>query len=239
MYSADVAASGTKIPDRILEGSLEITANAPVPDWVVAPGLEMVVEVDPESLFQTPSEIKVRIPESGHKPIDVRVIPPFELTIVPFLWQENPDYSVVTQTEGLTADDDLFWMTRNLLPVGDMNVSVREPVFTSVDPSFDLADFDNPDSGIDGLFRELGAIRTMDGSDGHYMGILRSDPGGGLGIGGLADQPGFLSVSVLEEDVIAHELGHNMNLGHAPCGFIDFIDPEYPYEGGIIGAWGV
>ncbi len=238
VYSVDIAASGTKIPDRTYEGSLEITANAHVPDWVVAPGLEMVVEVDPESLFPTPSEIKVRIPPSGRKPVDVRGFPPFELMMVPFLWQENPDYTVVTQTEGLTADDDLFWMTRNLLPVGDMNVSVREPVFTSVDPSFDLADVDNLESGIDGLFRELSAIRTMDGSSGHYMGILRSDPDGGLGLGGLADQPGFLSISVLEDDVIAHELGHNMNLGHAPCGFIDLIDPEYPYEGGVIGAWG-
>ena len=237
-YSVDIAASGTKIPDQIYEGSLAVTANARVPGWVVAPGLEMVIEIDPESLFQTPPGIKVRIPESGRKPVDVRELPPFELTIVPFLWRESPDNSVVTQTEGLTADDDLFWMTRNLLPVGEMNVSVREPVFTSVDPSFNIRDVDNPDSGIDELFRELGAIRTMDGSGGHYLGTLRSDPDGGLHLGGLADQPGFLSISVLEGDVIAHELGHNLNLGHAPCGFIDLTDPEYPYEDGIIGAWG-
>ena len=236
--SVGIAASGTKVPDQIFEGSLSITANAPVPGRVVAPGLEMVIDIDPENLFQTPPGIKVRIPESGRKPVDVRELPTFRLTLVPFLWQESPDYSVVTQTEGLTAGDDLFWPTRNLLPVGDMNIAVREPVFTSVDPSFSLADTENPESGIDELFREIGAIRTLDGSGGHYMGILRSDPDGGLVLGGLADQPGFLSISMLEGDVIAHELGHNLNLGHAPCGFIDFLDPEYPYEGGIIGSWG-
>ncbi len=236
--SVRIAASGTKVPDQIFEGSLTITSNAPVPEWVVAPGLEMVIDIDPESPFQIPQGIKVRIPESGRKPVDVRGIPPFRLTLVPFLWQESPDYSVVTQTEGLTAGDDLFWPTRNLLPVGDLNITVRDPVFTSVDPSFSLADTENPESGIDELFREIGAIRTLDGSGGHYMGILRSGPDGGLVLGGLADQPGFLSISILKGDVIAHELGHNLNLGHAPCGFIDFIDPEYPYEGGIIGSWG-
>ena len=36
---------------------------------------------------------------------------------------------------------------------------------------------------------------------------------------------------------MAHELGHNLFLRHAPCGSAD-PDPSYPYPDGSIGAWG-
>ena len=51
----------------------------------------------------------------------------------------------------------------------------------------------------------------------------------------------------LHDGTIAHELGHNLGLNHAPCsptfrgdmplGITD-IDPAYPYDRGSIGAWG-
>jgi hypothetical protein len=36
--------------------------------------------------------------------------------------------------------------------------------------------------------------------------------------------------------VLAHELGHNFSVGHAPCGTTGV--PSYPYAGGVIGVWG-
>lgn len=39
---------------------------------------------------------------------------------------------------------------------------------------------------------------------------------------------------------LAHELGHNHGRQHAPCsfGYINSVDPAYPYEGGYTGSWG-
>ena len=37
---------------------------------------------------------------------------------------------------------------------------------------------------------------------------------------------------------MAHELGHNLSLRHAPCGGAGGPDPGYPYDDGSIGAWG-
>ena len=37
---------------------------------------------------------------------------------------------------------------------------------------------------------------------------------------------------------LAHEVGHNLNLEHAPCGNPLQVDPGFPHRGGGIGAWG-
>ncbi|MCY3778235.1 MAG: M66 family metalloprotease, partial [Candidatus Aminicenantes bacterium] len=50
--------------------------------------------------------------------------------------------------------------------------------------------------------------------------------------------PGKSSVSVPEGLTIAHELGHNLNLQHAPCGDPDDVDRSFPQPDGSIGAWG-
>ena len=41
-----------------------------------------------------------------------------------------------------------------------------------------------------------------------------------------------------ESYVIAHELGHNFSLSHAPCGRVASFDPLYPHADGSIGNWG-
>ena len=45
---------------------------------------------------------------------------------------------------------------------------------------------------------------------------------------GVAFVPGRSSFSVPDSAVIAHELGHNMSLYHAPCGGAGGPDPSYP-----------
>lgn len=55
-------------------------------------------------------------------------MPPFDLTVVPFLWSADPDSSVL---EIGGADDDFFRAARTLLPIGEFAVDTHEPVFTS------------------------------------------------------------------------------------------------------------
>ncbi|MDE2937623.1 MAG: Ig-like domain-containing protein [Chloroflexota bacterium] len=215
-----IPAGATKVPAEIDEGSLDESANAVVPAEMIRPGLELVIEIDPGGMADPESGITARVPAEGRMPVDVRSVPPLDLTIVPFLWREDPDYTIVDRTEGLTAEDDLFRLTRDLLPVGGFSLSVHEPVWTSVDPIFD---------NRLRLLRETYAVRVMDGIGGHYMGVLRYG-------GGTAGQTTF--VAGLNNEVIAHELGHLMSLLHAPCQVTAALDPVYPYADGSIGAWG-
>ncbi len=227
VHTAEIGGQATSIPWQINEASLLHSANAVVPGPVVMPGLEMVVEIDPDQSLDPALGIVARLPRTGRTALDVRPVPPFDLTLIPFLWEENPDSLVLTQTEGLSSESDLFRLTRDILPVRDFHLTVHDPVLTSVDPTSDSAQQLGPETEL---------IYAMEGAKGYYMAIFRSV--GRSGLQGIALLPGFVSQSILDENVIAHELGHNLNLAHAPgCG-AGGPDPEYPYEDGGIGSWG-
>ena len=150
-------------------------------------------------------------------------MPAFDVTVVPFLLESEPDSSILDVTTGLTAEVDLFEETQRLLPVGPMSVTVHEPVWTSTRNAF-------------ALLRQTEAIRVMEGGAGYYMSTLRNPTPTGLL--GVAYRPGKASFSVPDGGTVAHEFGHNMHLWHAPCGGAGGPDPAYPHARGRAGAWG-
>ena len=56
--------------------------------------------------------------------------------------------------------------------------------------------------------------------------------------GGIAWVGGWTNFSAPRDETIAHELGHNMSLDHAPCGNPANVDPNFPQRKGRIGVWG-
>ena len=217
-HVADIPGQSTAIPAEVDEGSLSKSANAEIPAEVIQPGLEMVIEIDPESTLDPGPDIARRIPEQGRARVDVRAMPRFDLTVVPFLWSADPDSSVL---EIGGADDDFFWPTRTLLPIGEFALNMHEPVLTTT-------------SDVDGLLEETRAIRVMEGGTGYYLGMTSSDTDAALGVAELGVP---LAVAFANPFLVAHELGHNMGLQHAPCGGSG-ADPAYPQLDGSIGAFG-
>ncbi len=224
IHTIDIPGRTSTVPVEIVEGRLSSSANMEVPASVIVPGLEMVIEIDPDGEWDTADTIVQRIPETGRIFLEVIEVPPLDLTLVPFLWVENPDRPKLDVIAGLTADDELFGLTKKVLPVQDFSLHVRDFVWTSVEP-----DAENRVQ----ILQETQAIQAMDATGSFYMGIL--DQGGGAGIAYLQ---GTTSASVLRADVIAHELGHNMSLLHAPCFVRRQVDEFFPYQDGSIGSWG-
>ena len=225
-HSVHVAAGARHIPTEISEGDLGLSANAEIPDWVIAPGLEMVIEVDPEGTLDAALGVTKRIPESGRMAVDVRFVPPFHLTLIPFLNEAAPDSSAVEDVSAMAADPDgheLLREARMLMPIGDIDVVAREPVIVSTPNTHEM-------------LAQVRALRLMEGGSGYWMGVW--DGTRHAGTAGIAYLGGRESVSVRSSNTMAHELGHNLGLGHAPCGNPDYTDPWFPHASGRTGAWG-
>ena len=223
-YMAEIPGKLGPIPTDVYEGSLAQSVNAVIPAHVIQPGLEMVVEIDPDGTLDPGLGVATRVPETGRIPVDVRGMPLFDLTVVPFLWSADPDSAILDQSAGMAADPaghELLELTRILMPVRDLEVTPHEPVLSSSNDAYVL-------------YAETKAIRALEGSTGHYMGMMS---GSVRRASGLGQRPGRVSFSVPRSSVLAHELGHNMSLNHGTSSSC-CVDPQYPYPDGAIGAWG-
>ncbi|MXX72101.1 MAG: hypothetical protein F4Y73_09590 [Gemmatimonadetes bacterium] len=203
-HTVDITATATPIPTKVDEGDLGKSANARIPGRIVRPGLEMVVEIDPDGTLEAGLGVPRRIPETGRMALDVRETPVLDLTLIPFLLSERPDSAAMRTANEMAADPvghDGLKETRDLLPVGSIEVTAHPPVVT-----------DHMGSHI--VLPQVEAIRAIEGGKGHYMGLAsgRVTPVPTAIVGGR------ISVSNLLPETIAHELGHNMSLWHAPCG---------------------
>ena len=221
------------IPTEVDESSLSKSANATIPGEVVQPGLEMVIEVDPEGTLDPALQVTRRIPETGRLRVDVAALRPFQLTLIPFLWEPKPDSRVLDIVEAMVQDPDkheLLGQTRTLLPIEAFALTAHEPVTSS-------------SNGAHELSNETEAIRILEGGRGYYMGTITGERGSWLD--GLADGDSYRTTfAALDGDVarvnyvIAHELGHNLRLDHTPGCDAGGIDGSYPYIEGRIGVWG-
>ena len=213
------------IPTEVNEGNLLKSANAEIPAAVIRPGLEMVIEVDPEGILDPGLGVTKRIPEEGRLAVDVQTMPLFDLTLIPFLWSQDPDSSIMDLVEAMAEDaegHEMLWHTRTLLPIGELEVTAHEPVLSTSNNAFDLR-------------ANAQAIRAMEGGTGYYMGLMPRPVTGASGVGFIATRVSF---SIPNAATIAHELGHNLSLYHAPCGGTGGPDPSFPETDGSIGAWG-
>lgn len=161
IHIEDIDGQHTAIPDEVIEGDLSRSANAEIPGDVLQPELELVIEIDPDGTLDPGLRITRRIPGEGRLKLDVRAMPVFDLTTIPFLWALDPDSSVLEATAGMAADPaghELLRDTRVLLPVGELTVANHDAVSVTSNSAFDI-------------LGATEAIRVIEGGSGHYMGL--------------------------------------------------------------------
>jgi len=227
VHTVEIEGTGAAIPTELDESSLARSANADIPGDVLQAGLEMVIEVDPDGTLDPGLGIAGRMPATGRLAVDVREMPDFQLMLVPFLYEANPDSSILDITAGMASDPEghpMFKDTRALLPIGEFDLALHDPVLSSTNNGYQL-------------MRDTEAIRLMEGRPGYWLAMMSPAPRSGLL--GVANGIGsWTSYSIPLSRTIAHEFGHNMNLWHAPCGGAGGPDPLFPDSNGRIGAWG-
>ncbi len=209
------------------ESDLKWSHNVEVPGSLIRPGVRMVVELDPEGVVPLAPGSRVRYPEEGSAELPVVKPQLFRQIFVPTLWIRAPDHSVFDWLAGMDPDGWQMRFTRNLLPVSEMEVEVRDTFWTNADL--------RTAAGWSQWFGEIGVLHIQEGRRGYYYGVVGAGP---AEWGGLAGRAVPWSVGLPDDRIYTHELGHNMNLGHAPCGGAWSPDPNYPYRRGSIGIWG-
>ena len=122
-----------------------------------------------------------RFPLAGQLDLNVVDISPLHLTIVPILYhseanrQTNPVVSEFARDLATADSRGTLPYTQAILPVGDLNVRLREPYYSS-------ADADTATEGIFTLLSEISMLRHLDDPSGneYYHGIFapptRRDP---------------------------------------------------------------
>ena len=219
-----------RLPTEVEEGRLDRSFNAPIPAGTIMPGTTMVIEVDRKGVVPHSPESQLRIPAEGRIALDVRRLRRLDLTVVPVVVVSDTvsDQRVFDWTEDLTANSDDLRLARSVLPIGRMVVRIHEGVVTTADLTTGI--------GWGDLLEELTLLRVSEGSQGYYYGAVAPMPGSrwsGLAVVGFP-----VAVGIANGETLAHELGHNQGLQHAPCGGTGGADQDYPYEGGVTGVWG-
>ncbi len=170
--------------------------NADIPAAVVRPGLEMVIEVDPDGTLDPNLGIPARIPATGRMAVDVADLVDLQLTLIPFLYEADPDSSILETTAGMAEDPDehpMFAETRTFLPIGGWDIKLHDPVVSSTDNGFTI-------------LRETEMMRLMEGRPGYWLSMLA--PVRAFGLFGVAyNIPSWSSFSIPLAPTVARERG--------------------------------
>ena len=222
VHAAEIALGSSRGVAEHLPGRLDQWYHAVIPEGVLRSGMEMAVRIDPDSIMPRTTLDEVRVS------LDVRELPPLELTIVPVITGSGRDAEVREWIQ--ESDDPPLEFMRAVLPVGELDLTVRDPLSIAAAPA--------AESGAEwiAILEDIELIRKAEGGRGYWYGVVNRD--GDEGIRGIALVKGRVGLGVPDAEVFAHELGHSMSLMHSPCGNPWQVDPDYPYRDGSIGVLG-
>jgi hypothetical protein len=230
----DIPAPGPSTPQSRDENDLSSSWNVKIPRELFGPGLSALADVDPTNVIAEKDESDNNYPVSGTaQPENMRNVPALGVTFVP----------VKQQTSGLTGDvsaaNQVTYPTlpQRMLPISTANGEVHEVYSpTTADPLL-------PDDANGAWLRvlaELDALRVAEGTGRNYYGVVQVDYANGLAGLGYVGRPTAMGYDRADDRsrVMAHEIGHNFGRQHSPCGTTSGLDPDYPYSGGLTGAFG-
>ena len=227
-----VSPTVSSTPTAVDEGELALSWNVAIPGSLIQPGLSILAEVDPANTVIESDDTDNAFPRSGTpQTLRVRTVPVFAVRFVPVRQRANGLQGNVTEGN----KERFLDLTRRIYPLSRLNSDVHAvyTTTTAAPLSGDLGTWST-------ILSEIYSLRIVEGSSSYYYGVVNAGSNtlwAGVGYLGAPAALGY-DTPVDRSRVVAHELGHNWNRPHAPCGSPGDPDPSYPYPGGEIGVYG-
>ncbi|MCY3943967.1 MAG: Ig-like domain-containing protein, partial [Gemmatimonadetes bacterium] len=210
------------------EGDLVRSYNAEIPARYIRDDTEFVIVADSAEVIPRAEGSQTRFPDTGSVALDVVEVPDFELTIVPVLYADEPDSSVFDSIADMEAVNRQVSLFEYSFPIGEFTASAWDTAYVT---SLDMTEEDNTWP----VLLEVEQVYKSAKASGYWYAIADSDEGY---VRGIARLNGLVSFGKPWATELAHEVGHTLDLLHAPCGGALGTDPEFPYDNGGIGVWG-
>ena len=225
-------APSTHAPTTLGPGALTPSYDVPLPGARIGTGLRVEVVVDPDyEVGVVTRRTGFFAQPEGHQHFPMVDVPTFRIRFVPLRDSVTGDQGVITEAL-LNAFMD---QTRRMLPLSDDLPSLGEPFVVSL--------FDS-NGRVRSVLSVLRSAWLISDFRDHYMhGIFPADvPRTFSGIAYRPSHPTNPAPIAMTIDrlpaasfTVAHELGHNLGVRHAPCGDPAGVDPDYPYPGATLG----
>jgi hypothetical protein len=234
-----INAPGASVPTTISEATLASSWNMAVPKALIAANLSVLADVDVTNAVAESNEANNKFPVSGtpFAPV-IKTLNPFKITIVPVKEAFNG------ATGNVTAGniDSYMTFTQQIHPVPSYTATLHAVYTTTAAAASDTLE-PNDATGMWGtILSEINTLRSAESapSTQYYYGVVHPNYGGGVAGLGFIGWPAAIGWDRgINDQILAHEIGHNFGRQHNPgCG-AGGPDLTYPNSTGKIDAFGL
>lgn len=230
-----IPAPGLSTPLSPDEATLNNSWNVILDQSLIRSNLSITVTVDAANAIAEGNESDNVFPASGTPlALDVRTVPPFDVTFVPVITRANGRRGDVTGANHA----EYLEPTMRMHPLTSWDATVHAAYTTT---TTDALQSDNGNNAWGTILSEVNSLRLAESSTRHYYGVMNPNYSSGVaGVGYVGGAPAALGWDkpASRGSVAAHEWGHNWGRAHAPCGGAVNPDDNYPYANGEIGVVG-
>ena len=234
-----INAPGASVPTTISEATLNSSWNMAVPKALIAANLSVLADVNVTSSVAESNEADNKFPVSGtpFAPV-IKTLNPFTITLVPVMEAFNGATGNVTAAN----KDSYMTFTQQIHPVPSYVATLHAVYTTTANTASDTL-HPNDATGMWGtVLSEITTLRSAESAPAaqYYYGVVHPNYGGGIaGLGWIGFPAAIGWDRGINDQILAHEIGHNFGRSHNPgCG-AGGPDPSYPNLTGKIDAFGL